>query len=149
MVYCLHYRVDDYIDIPAIPELASTNELTMAVCMRGHSQRAAAVEFNVPSPSNSWLELHFWILQPTVLYVSPGDSANSLQTDLSAYNSWFHAAYTISAQGLKLYVDGDLKESNTINDGVLALPYNIRVGRNPNGREPNRYVAVYTELYKI
>ncbi len=129
--------------------MGNTNALTVAVCMRGHSQRSPVVEFNVPG--DPWTEVHFWLLEPHTLYASTGkhvDENVETDPDLSAYTSWFHAAFTLSEQVLKLYVDGDMKDSHDVSGGALSLPFNIRVGMNPNNQDPTRYIAIYTGLYK-
>ncbi len=133
-----NYRINDYIEIPAIPDLEHTTQLTIGVCIRGQSLRSLLVEFNAPpSGSGPWTKPYFWVGAPDELYINNGAEAAVVTADITAHSgSWLHAAYTLSADTgtLTLHVNGLMEGSApTTPVASLDLPYSIRVGYNPNG----------------
>ncbi len=146
MINHLHFRIDDYIEIPAISDLSFTNQLTMAVCIRGHSKRTPLLEFNaVTETHGGWSPPHLWLISPHVLYAHPGldrESGVVVEADISEFSEteWVHAAFTMSRQTLQLFVNGVLRETENIPRGITRLSHPLRVGMNPDGGEPTRYI---------
>lgn len=130
-----------YLDIPQIPVLATTNEVTVSICIRGHSQRGPLLEWSKP-PTSPW-STHFWIADPGSLYARPWSSSNlpgiPARADISSYDSWVHVGFTVCDDGnsttTKLFVNGKMQESKVGDGSTLELTTNIRLGNNPENIE--------------
>ncbi len=120
MVSFLHHRIDGYVEIPAIPALEYINQLTVAVCIRGHSKRAPLLEFNAVSESFKELSVpNFRLMAPHALHAHPGSNVGlefRVAADISEFSNseWVHGAFTMSEQTLALYANGEMKESESI-----------------------------------
>ncbi len=133
-----------YIEIPQIHALATANEVTVAVCIRGHSQRGPLAErYHRANPKWS---THFWIYREGSLFARTSYrniAGTPAQTDISTYRSWVHVAFTVSDDRVestttKLYVNGVRRDIERGPEVTLILASNIRLGYNPDGGDTRR-----------
>ncbi len=139
-----------YVSIPSIPVLRYINELTVSICIRGHSQRGALVDWFYPGYAGAW-STHLWIIWQGAVYVRPVTLAayyDLAVTDLKG-DGWIHVAFTVwdkaPQMSTKLYVNGNLTAEVAASPGVLQLVSDIHVGNNPEGPDP--YVIGSCLLY--
>ena len=138
-----------YIDIPAISTLENTDEITVAVCLRGAfvngrmETRGNLIEWFNPPPALS--ATHLWMVSNGVVMAQPTSVTNTgspVYADVGSHTGWFQVAFTVSEQGIsattELFVNGVEQGSETGSGTTLQLMSNIRLGNNPDGLYPDR-----------
>ncbi len=118
-----------------MPVLASAKEVTVSLCIRGHSQAGILIEWYEPQGWRTKMILS----EPSRVTAKSRSSEQEgavLRKNISG-NDWIHLGYTVWDKPpesiFKLYVNGTLQRAARKNiTSVLDVSTEARVGGNPH-----------------
>ncbi|MDQ0060495.1 hypothetical protein J2T14_002667 [Paenibacillus harenae] len=105
---------DDYVQLPSTHTLAGNNEITLAawVYWKGGNQWQRIFDFG--NNTNQYLFLTPRSGNNTLRFaIKNGSGEQMVQTSQLAVNQWVHVAVTLGENTAKLYVNGELKATNS------------------------------------
>ena len=150
--YCFD-GVDDYIDIADSPELNPTSEVTVAAWFNletSHGNywpplaRKGDSSFGYELTGNGGP--HSGVVYPGIQFDMVLDVDGFVVTDPATHitlNTWQFAVGVLDGSDIKLYLNGELDETDSATGNIIPTSHNLMIGGDPN---PSLLEGSLTEL---
>ena len=141
--------VDDYVEVPDSESLDVVGEFALEVVFKGKISKDHWILIDKGITSgNSWYFYcdHPGLMNDFVVFLN-GSRYDHTLGDILADDTWYHMVWTVSGEGIKGYVNGELKGTWSEPTQVGANDYPLYLGR--FGKEEPTYFNGIIALVRI
>jgi len=138
---------DDYVEVPDSDSLDITDAITIEAWINPQLQNSSGLSLKQIAGirgqyafyiNRSDLVLHF--------YTYPSGSTNGLSSTISlTKGKFYHVVATLDENGKKLYINGELDNSNDV-AGTQSRPYSFGIGGDPSYTPSREFNGIIDEL---
>jgi len=127
--------VDDYVEVPDSPSLDITDEITIEVWVKGYGFAGDFRQIVGKSPDTVLRHLNFaYDLRvdkagPLRFSINNGDWQYVLAT--IEEGKWYHVVGTYDGSEMRLYVNGELKDTKSVSGSIITNDAPVSIGRLP------------------
>jgi len=128
---CLNFNgTSSYVRIPSTPKLCPTDAITMMAWVKTKDNRSAKI-FEKGDWDGHGLGMDKWLGWQVSLRMADNTSNNmNWGAGLPMLNTWYHLAMTYDGTVMKMYVNGQLKNSKALTGKLAVTTRNLCIGSN-------------------